>query len=159
MKRTLTVALVVLVVAAGMSGLSVAQDSEASSTQDIDELVEVYNSNLEEAPGFVTGQLAGKDVEIAVDRTDGETKHYHATLADDARITDYGEGEAEDPDVRVTTDSETLDAIQSADNPSDRAVEAYESGDISVRGVGAVNSVQVTAVEAGVAVGKFLGLL
>lgn len=159
MKRTLTIALAALLLAAGASGLAVAQEDGESGSQDIGELVEVYNANLDEAPGFVKGQLAGETVEIAIDTGDNGTQYYHATLAESARITDYGEGPAEDPDVRVTTDAETLEAIQSAETPSDRAVEAYESGEISIQGVGTVNSIEITAVEVGVAVGQFLGLL
>lgn len=158
MQRTLTVALAVLLVAAGATAPVAAQTHERADDTAPGGLVTTYNANTDQLPWFVRDQVAGERVELVVHGPDG-TSYYHGTVAEDGRITEYAAGQADGPTVRVTTDETTLERIRTAENPAATAVAAYERGDIVVEGVGTVDAIQVTAVETAVDAGQALGLL
>lgn len=151
-----------IVVAATLgTGAVAAQEDQRSDdrlVENLDALANTYNQNLEQVPGVFRDQLANERVEVVVESDDG-ANHYAAKTGDGARVTAIERGEAENPTVRVTTDTETLEEIRTADDPASTAVDAYDSGEIKISGVGVVNAVKVTVVEAAVSVGRTLGLI
>lgn len=151
-----------IVVAATLgTGAVAAQEDQRSDdrlVENLDALANTYNQNLEQVPGVFRDQLANERVEVVVESDDG-ANHYAANTGDGARVTAIERGEAENPTVRVTTDAETLEEIRTADDPASTAVDAYDSGEIKISGVGVVNAVKVTVVEAAVSVGRTLGLI
>lgn len=164
--RLLGTVLAVVVVLSVAPGSALAQDAD---DVDLDRFVEAYNANVDEAPGIVRGQLAGGEVELHIG--DGSTiagadtgTAYRFTIAEDGTVTDYGEGEAADPDYRVRTSEEVfLDILGSGGSDPAAAAAAfdrhYDAGRIEIEGVGVANSVKVEAVKLAVWVGRTLGLL
>jgi hypothetical protein len=137
----------------------VAQESDDPLVEDLDALVATYNDNLDQVPALFRGQLANERVDIRVERDDG-TDRFYAETGQNARVESLERGTGErQPTVRVRTDERTLSAIGTADDPAARAVEAYNDGDISITGVGVVNSVRVAVVKTAVDVGRLIGLL
>lgn len=157
--RRTTVLLLAGLVVASLAGPVAAQDGgDERLVENLDALAATYNENLDAVPDVFVGQLANERVNIRVDTDDGE-QWYYAETGDDARVEDLERGQGDDATVRVTTDAATLDAIRSADDPAAAALDAYDSGDVRISGVGVVDSVKVEVVKAAVSVGRFLGLV
>lgn len=157
--KRMTVLLLAGLVMASLAGPAAAQDGgDERLVNDLDALAATYNENLDAVPDVFVGQLANERVSVRVD-TDNGAQWYYADTGDDARVQDLDRGQGDDPTVRVTTDAETLDAIQSSDDPAATALDAYDSGDIRISGVGMVDTVKVEVVKAAISVGRFLGLV
>lgn len=160
----IVVSLALLAVGQGMAlagpATTGSETGEAAIFDDLGQITEQYNEHVGQAPWFVSDRLADERVEAVVQTADGEIHRYAVTTDDDARITDYRRGDAPwKPTVRVTTDAETLEEIRSADDPATAATAAYDRGDIDVQGVSLGKQTELGIVKAGVAAGKFLGLL
>jgi hypothetical protein len=152
--------LAVLLVTSLVAGVAVADNHGGA---DMDQLVSQYNANVDEAPGLVTNRLAGERVELRVGSGDdvataSSGSAYHFELADDGRISDHGEGPADDPTVRVLTSDNTLDDILTSDEPGAEFRSAYNDGEIDIEGVGITNTVKVEATKFAVWAGSTLGL-
>lgn len=158
--RLFAVLFAVAVVLSGASGTALAQGTEEV---DLGELVSAYNENVDQAPDVVRGQLAGQRVELRIG--DGSTvagpntgTAYHFTTADDGTITDYGEGEAADPTVRVRTSEDAFFAILESEDPAGEFDRQYEAGKIEINGIGLTNAVKIELVKFAAWVGETLGL-
>lgn len=159
--RLLAALLAVLVVLSVVPGPALAQEVEGV---DMDRLVEVYNANVDQAPGIARGQLAGQRVELRIG--EGSTvagadtgSAYHFTTAENGTITDYGEGEPADPTVRVRTSEDAYFAIVESDDPAGEFDQQYEAGNVEINGIGLTNAVVVELVKLGVWLGKLFGLV
>ncbi|WP_435195835.1 hypothetical protein [Natronomonas sp. EA1] len=135
-----------------------------SSELDLDSLVSTYNANLDQAPDIAKGQLAGKRVELRVGEgstlaTADTGTAYHFTTNDDGAITEYGEGDATNPQIRVRTSEATMNDVLTADDPGKAFNEAYENGEIEISGLTFTEGVKVELVKFAVWVGKLLGFL
>lgn len=158
--RLLGVVLAVAVVLSVTPGPALAQDA---GEVDVDRLVGVYNANVDQAPGIVRGQLAGQEIELRIG--DGSTVAdadtgtvYQFTTADDGTITDYGEGDSDDPDYRVRTSEDAFFAVLNASDPAAEFDRQYADGTVRIDGVGIGNTVTVGTVKVVVRVGRTLGL-
>lgn len=158
--RLLGAVLAVAVVLSVAPGPAFAQDA---GEVDVDRLVEVYNANVDQAPGIVRGQLAGQDIELRIG--DGSTVAgadtgtvYHFATAEDGTITDYGEGDSDDPDYRVRTSEDAFFAVLNASDPAAEFDRQYADGNLRIDGVGTGNTVRAEAVKVAVWVGRTLGL-
>lgn len=161
--RLLGVLLAVAVVLSVAPGPALAQDAD---DVDLDRLVEVYNANVDEAPDIVRGQLAGQEIEVRIG--DGSTvagptsgTAYYFVTREDGTVSEYGEGEADDPDYRVRTSEDVFADILESESPEAAAAafeRHYEAGRIEINGVGVANSVKVEGVKFAVWVGKTFGL-
>lgn len=153
------VALAVLLTAGLVGGPAAvaAQDSQASQA-DAEDVVAVYNQNVDQAPDVIRDRFADERVVLTVERAGEEDEVYTAVTDEDARIQSLEEG-AHDPTMRVTTDEETMRDIAQSEDTVGTAVDAYRSDRVEVEGVGITNTVTVEATKIGYAVASKLGLL
>jgi hypothetical protein len=149
-----------LLITSLFAGIGVA---DSHGEVDLDRLVSQYNANVEEAPGLITNRLAGERVELRVGSGDDVASAnsgtvYHFELADDGRISDYGEGAADESTVRLLTSETTLNEILTNDQPGTTFRAAYNDGTVDIEGVGITNAVKVEATKFAVWAGSSLGL-
>lgn len=161
--RLLGALLAVVIVLSTVPGPALAQDAEDAEDVNVDRLVEVYNANTDQAPDIVRGRLAGRSVELRVG--EGPTVAgadtgtvYHFTTDDDGTITDYGEGDASDPDYRIRTSEDAFFAILGASDPAAEFERQRADGNVKINGVGVTNTVVVEGVKFAGWVGRTLGL-
>lgn len=131
---------------------------------DLDSMVQLYNENLDSAPSIAKGELAGKSIELRVGNggtmaTASSGTAYHFTTDADGQVTDYGEGDADSPNVRVRTSEETMNAILESDDPQAAFDTAYENGEIAISGVTLTDSIRIELVKFGVWLGKLFGVI
>ena len=151
----LGVVLVVVAFAlAGAVGTASAQECDLDSTNR-QKLVDTYNQNVDEVPGVLRGQLANERIDLRLDTSDGVTQ-YVVVTREGGQIDSFERGTAENPTIRVETSESTLCGIATADDPTAAASEAYDDGDISIKGVGTVNSVKIEAAKAGIGIVRTL---
>jgi hypothetical protein len=161
LKKAAVVGLVLGLLAAGTVGAQ--SDGAGTGDVDLERLVETYNANVDEAPDIARGQLAGQTIEIRVG--DGEElaakdtgTAFYVTTAESGRVTDYGDGDAESPTIRVRTSEATLDRILNAEEPGRAFDEAYSNGEIQINGLTLTESVKIEVVKFAVWLGKTFGL-
>jgi hypothetical protein len=94
---------------------------------------------------------------MTVEGSDGAVTYTAVTDAN-AKVVEFEAG-ANDPTIRVTTDEATIRDIAEAEDTGAAAVDAYESDDVTVEGVGVTNTVTVETAKLGYEVGSALGLL
>lgn len=159
--RPLAVLFAVAVVLSGASGTALAQSGEEV---DLDELVSVYNANVDQAPSIVRGQLAGQRIELRIG--DGSTvagantgTAYRLVTAADGTITSHGEGEPANPTVRIRTSEDAYFAIVESDDPAGEFDRQYDAGNIEINGIGLTSAVVIELVKLGVWLGKLFGLV
>lgn len=141
----------------GLAAGPVAAAGQASQA-DTEDVVEMYNQNVDQAPDVIRDRFADERVVLTVERAGEEDDVYTAVTDDDARIESLEEG-AHDPTMRVTTDEETMRDIAQSEDTTGTAVDAYRSERVDVEGVGVTNTVTVEATKIGYAVASKLGLL
>jgi hypothetical protein len=152
----LGIAVLLTVSLAGLPAAAAVQESQNSS--DAGGVAAAYNENVDSLPGVIKNRAANERVALNIETSNGGTATYTAITDGDARVTEFREG-THDPTLRVSTDEATIREIANAENTGAAAAEAYESGDIRIEGVGAVNTVMVEAVKVAHSVGSALGLL
>ena len=164
MTRTVLRAAVSLLAALVVLSSAPALGAQAGGDLDLETMVDTYNANLDDAPGIAKGELAGKSIELRVGSgstmataTSGTV--YHFTTNADGAITDFGEGDATSPNVRVRTSEDTLNAILESDDPAAAFDTAYENGDIEINGLTLTDSLRIELVKFAVWLGKLLGVL
>lgn len=157
--KPLAAALAVLLTVGLVAGPAAvaAQESQASQA-DAEEVVEMYNQNVDQAPDVVRDRFADERVVLTVERAGEEDEVYTAVTDEDARIVSLEEG-AHDPTMKVTTDEQTMRDIAQSEDTVGTAVDAYRSDRVEVEGVGVTNTVTVEATKIGYAVASKLGLL
>lgn len=138
--------------------------AQSGGDVDLDAMVETYNANLGDAPGIAKGELAGTTVELRVGSgatmaTASSGTAYHFTTDDDGVVTDYGEGDATDANVRIRTSEDTLNAILESDDPAAAFDTAYENGEIEIGGLTLTDSLRIELVKFAVWLGKLFGVL
>ncbi|MFC7203223.1 hypothetical protein ACFQJC_06830 [Haloferax namakaokahaiae] len=111
-----------------------------------DELVVAYNDNADQIPGVLRGQLSGQSVDLRIDTSSGE-RQYAIRTDSEGRIDSFQEGQAADPTVRVETSASTLCSIIDSNDPVTASSAAYENGEITISGVGVVNSIKIEVVK------------
>jgi hypothetical protein len=127
------------------------------TADDAEEAVELYNENVDEVPDFIRDRFADERVVVRVERTGEADVVYTAETDEDARVVAFEEGE-HDPTLRVVTDEKTIREVADAENPRVAAMNAYESDDVSVEGVGFTDSLRVALAEIGHEIASALGL-
>lgn len=155
-RRALIVAVAVLL-AVGLLGTPATAAVEGTD-QDIEDVVDAYNANVAEAPDVLTDRVADERVALTVERADEADIEYTVVTDETAEVVSIAEGH-DDPTLRMTTNEATVDEIANAETPGEAAVDAYESDDIELEGVGLTNTVKVEATKLGYQIGSALGLL
>ena len=125
---------------------------------DAREAVQLYNQHVEEVPDALRERFADERVALRLERDGEEDVVYTAVTDEEGRVVTYQEGE-HDPTLRVSTDEETVREVADAEDPRATALEAYESDDVDVDGVGVRNSIWVTLTEIGYRIASALGLV
>lgn len=162
--KRLLPALLALALAASLApGGVLAQDQAQSGEVDLGDLVDVYNANVEQAPSIARGRFAGETLEVRFGEGEDVAKKdtgtaYHFTTNDEGEITDYGEGDAESPSIRVRTSQATFEAIVNAENPAAEFNAQYEAGNVKVNGLTLTKTVEVELAKFAVWIGKTFGL-
>lgn len=128
-----------------------------SAEGDAESVVQAYNDNIGDAPDVIADRFADERIAMTVEGSDGAVTYTAVTDAN-AEVVEFEEG-ANDPTIRVTTDEATIRDIAEAEDTGAAAVDAYESDDVTVEGVGVTNTVTVETAKLGYEVGSALGLL
>ncbi len=130
---------------------------------DLDAVVDEYNQNIDQAPGFIQSVAGGERVELRVGESDtvpssesGEV--YWMDIDDDGLVVDSGDGAHDDPTIRVRTTETAVNSVLGTGEPADAFGEAYADGDIVIEGVGLSKTVQVELAKLGAWIGQTLGL-
>jgi uncharacterized protein with LGFP repeats len=151
--KAVVLAVVLLVGLVAAPAAVAAQSAEG----DAESVVQAYNDNIGDAPDVIANRFADERITMTVEGSDGEAT-YTAVTDGNAEVVSFEEGE-NDPTIRVTTDEETISEIAESEDTGAAAVEAYESEDVTVEGVGVTNTVTVETAKLGYEVGSALGLL
>jgi hypothetical protein len=128
-------------------GVGFAQDdgSDADATdgnetvcqRDVSTMVEVYNSQIEAVPGFVTGTV--EDTDIFMNVTGEGGGEYTLSANDTGQVTNYSEGEPESASLLVKMDCETFRTVTDAEDPGSAFRSAYDGGEVKIIGLGLFN--------------------
>lgn len=153
--RILLVATLVLVALPGTAAADCTDSAGELTGEELQAIADTYNQNVDDLPGFLTGQIAGERVEF---RVTGETELVYTMVFDEnARAIGVSEG-SDEPTLRITVAGETLcDSLQS-DNPGAALAGAYQSGDVAVEGVGTANALKVTVLKTAISIAQFFGV-
>jgi hypothetical protein len=152
MYRLLLVTLLVTVgLIAGATGPVGAQSNppitcggETGAVQ-IDQVVAFYNNNTDAVPSMIGSVAASNTTELYIANA---TQRYYTLQADGSlEITSVELGEADDPNMIVETDRETACSLYTASDPVADFNQAYDSGEITIDGVGTVDKAKVFVVE------------
>lgn len=152
--RTLLIVSVVLLALPGHAAASCTDGAGDLSQEDVQNIVDAYNQNADQIPGFIAGQISGERVELKITGANAFT--YTVVFDNNARAQSVTEG-SNDPTLRVTANSATLCEAAQSDNPAAALGDAYQNGDIDIEGVGTANSVKVTVMKTAVSIAKFFG--
>ena len=108
--------------------------------------VDEHNAEIGDADiGGPAGQLSGETANFYVDAAEGEAEFSFRTT-DGLEIREFERGTREDATVRMETDERTVDRIATADQPVEAFREAIAAADITVSGIGTLNSLKWRAI-------------
>jgi hypothetical protein len=163
-KRLALVGIAFAMLVSVVPGGVVAQDGGGDEQVDLDNLVTVYNDNVDAAPSIARGRFASETLEVRIGQGDSVATAesgtvYYFTTDSDGVVTDYGPESAEDPGIRVRTSQQTFDAILEAEDPAAEFNAQYEAGNVKVSGLTLTKSVEVEITKFAVWLGKTFGLI
>ncbi|MFQ3319160.1 MAG: hypothetical protein ACI8UR_000552 [Natronomonas sp.] len=156
MRTSVSIILAVLMTV-GLAAAAVPATAQTAD-QDAETVAETYNDNIDQVPDVIKNRFADERVEISVEASDGTAQTYTAVTDEQARIQELKEG-SDDPTIHVSTDEETINEVANADDPKAAGLEAYNSDEVTVEGVGFTNKVKVGAAKVSYRVGSALGIL
>ena len=159
MKRivlALVVAISILAVPPASAQSAEIQCGSGSYTLEDLQIAEQYNNNLEKIPEILQGPLKANTVEVIIENS--TVPRYHFETNESREIVSYGEGPAEDEDVRLYIEKAAACRIIESDDPPETFTQAYKDGEIDIEGNGVVKSAQVFVVERVLDVTNALGL-
>lgn len=111
-------------------------------------MVETYNENVDADDfGFVAGQLQNQKVNLVVDDpANGTEASVSFRMDGDLRMQELELGTRDDATIRMSTDKATMDSIITSDSPVAAFREAVLDDEITISGIGTLNSVKWTVV-------------
>jgi len=139
---------------------TVSLQQAATSTvcgRDITPLVEDYNANVDTIPEFASGIVRDETIHGIVN--EDNTRNYTLVTGSDKRLTDFRPGVPNDAALAVETDCVTLTAIIDAEDSVDRFTQAYDAGEVNIRGIGLIQSLIVGGIELGLKIVRTFGIL
>lgn len=119
-------------------------------------LIEAYNENTEQIPGFALGMVT--DETIVLRTEDGSQPDYTVITGAEGRISTVQDGPPTDPTVAVETDCETIASIAEAENTDEAFADAYNNGEIAIHGTTIGKTIVVEILKIGIDIGNMLGL-
>ena len=112
---------------------------------EIDQVVAFYNNNTDAVPSMIGSVAASNTTELQIQNA---AQEYYTLQADGSlEITSVEFGEAEDPNVIVTTDQQTACSLYTAADPVAEFNDAYDSGEITIEGAGTIDKAKVFIVK------------
>lgn len=160
-RRAIVALLVVTLVSSAIAHPAMAQSDQPDWADDLYEdaqsMVGTYNEQVTEADlGRAAGQLKGERINLVItDQSSGETATFSFRMDEQLRITELDDAPREDATLRMTTDRQTVDRINSAEQPGQEFRDAVRNRDIEITGVSMVNKVKWTVINS---VGGALGV-
>ena len=139
---------------------TVSLQQAATSTvcgRDITPLGEDYNANVDTIPEFASGIVRDETIHGIVN--EDNTRNYTLVTGSDKRLTDFRPGVPNDAALAVETDCVTLTAIIDAEDSVDRFTQAYDAGEVNIRGIGLIQSLIVGGIELGLKIVRTFGIL
>lgn len=172
MTKGLLVALVLLIGAVG--GVSAQATYTPPTGQSIDTLVDGYNANVEQVPGWLEAAVDADVVYLSIypeaDDVPGDLfatesassvpSVYRFEMGVDGQITDYTEAdtvERGEGTYVVATDRPTMDAILAANDPVSVGTTAFTEGSVQLQANGTVQNVMIRAVHFAAQVRELFG--
>lgn len=136
--RTAAVAAICILVITAVSATSLQEpelDPDAAQDQDhLNEVADAYNRQVEELPEYAKRVVGDERINanISVESVEDfdEDRLVYGIEMDGAKIDSIGTGALEDPTLTVYTSAETLEAIASAEDPQQRALDAFNGDGI-----------------------------
>ncbi len=108
---------------------------------------ELWNGNADRVPGAIRSLVSGERVNLHIETDEGE--RVYGIVMDGAEIAAINETALDDPTLEVFVSLETIRSIASAERPSQRAVQALNSGDIRYETKGFLRGLLFGAVSLG----------
>ena len=124
-----------------LSSLSLAQTSggniwwpvDGDMAEDLNTFVELYNGNIDRAPGFVKSLFGDQELNVHIAMDDG-SQLFFGLQTEDAVIVSSNEG-FEEPTMKVYTSESAINSIANAESPADELQAALDDGRIEFEGV------------------------
>lgn len=147
----LSIALVVAAIGAVATPVAAQSDQPGWAVEmfeDMQPMVETYNANVDADDfGILAGQLRGENVNLVVDDpANGTEASLSFTLDNELRMQEVELGTRDDATIRMSTDKATMDRIIASDAPETEFQSAVVDDDITISGIGVVDSVKWMAV-------------
>lgn len=121
----------------------------------IDQVVALYNNSTDAVPSMIGSVAAANTTEL---RIKNAAQEYYTLQADGSlEITSVELGEADDPNMIVETDRQTACSLYTAENPVAEFNEAYDSGEITIKGAGMIDRTKVFVVERAIGLAGMFG--
>lgn len=121
---------------------------------ELDTFVSAYNENADSLPSLVKSLVSGERVNVHIDTADGEI--VVGAVLDGAQVTTVKRGGIANATVEFHTDEKTVTAILAAENPRQRALDAFNSEHITYEAHGFGRSIKFAIIST---VSKVLGFL
>lgn len=152
----LVVVIISLLLPAGTTPAT-AQEGVQVCEREVSPLIETYNANIGELPGFAADLVTNKIVHGEIES--GPNQYYTIVTDGDGRVQNFTAGEPENPTLIVETDCETVTRVIDANDSAAIAVEEYQNGEIAIGGTGPINTVVIEATEFIAGVADWLGFV
>lgn len=123
---------------------TISLNCEQTETVPVPHAIEVYNNNTESVPDVIGGSIASETVEFT--NTDSNNS-FTLQTTDSLEIDSYSSNQADDPDVIVQTDTETLCNLATASDPVSEFNSAYDSNKITIEATNTVDKAKVFIVD------------
>lgn len=119
-------------------------DPSARLHAQLEPLVADFNQNVASSGGGrILGMVSGETVEARIQMNSGETAFLTIRFGSGGQIQDFAPGAPASPTMRMTTTEPVIRRVMNAPNPAVAFRQAFDSGEVSINGVGVVNTVVV----------------
>jgi len=103
-------------------------DPATGDVSDLDAVVDAYNQRSDAVPTVIADVVGDERVNINI--TGNRSSAVYGVVLDGMNVTRYEAGGLDDPTLDVYTTTDTVVAIAEADDPRDRAADAFTSDEI-----------------------------
>lgn len=132
-----------------------ASASDAAITfESIEQVIEVYNASVENAPQVVKTLLGNEIVKVEITQDNG-TALVLGLVAVNAEVVEIIEGEPEDPTIVAKAEQDALTRILESEDPVTVFQKARDDGEISIEGTDFWTNMKVSAVLSSTSALKF----
>lgn len=135
-KKLLIIALVLTFVAA----------TAAITPSEVESLTDKYNSQIDEAPGFLKSLVGSQKINLHIDSSvNGTAENMTFGLeTSDAVLSSVDEGGFQNPTLEVWIDDKDVQEVSASDNPLNTTSRLLEEGKIRYKSHGILNSIKMS---------------